>query len=283
MGIYRAQSFMSKIQPVAKKFGYTSALVLLGSFVIWQSPAHAQDATKTITIAADEWCPINCKQDKEPLGVGIDLAKAIFGPLGFQVKYVTMPWTRALEEVKKGNVDAVVGANSSDDPNLIFPKTPIYFMTDDFYALKDSKIAFNGMDSMKPYKLGTIKGYGYSASFVDFAKSQQDKPGAVQEASGDDAGEQNIRKLQAKRIDVVVESGPVMIYRLKQMGLEDKVAHIGSLPQDNIYVGFSQAISDSNSRAKLFDDGIAKLKKEGKLKAIYAKYNLEVPAENKPR
>lgn len=256
---------------VALCFVSASALVF-GSL-----SSHAEEPKKTLTIAADEWCPINCAPDKEPFGIGIDLAKTIFEPLGYEVKYVTMPWTRALEEVRKGNVDAVVGANTTDDPTLIFPKSPLYFMTDDFYALKGHNISFKGIDSLKSYKVGTIKGYGYSGDLANFIKAQSSVSGAIQEVSGDDAGLQNIRKLQAKRIDVMVESGPVMSYRLKQMNLGEQIVHVGSLPQDNIYIGFSQAKAESKQRAQQFDDGMAKLRKDNKLSGIYAPYNLEAP------
>jgi len=255
------------------------ALCLTGVGLMVFNPhtSLAEETSKTLTIAADEWCPINCTPDKAPLGIGIDLAKAAFEPLGYQIKYVTMPWTRALEEVRKGTVDAVVGANTTDDPTLVFPKSPLYFMTDDFYALKGHSIAFKDMNSLKAYKVGTIKGYGYSGDLANFIKSQSAVSGAIQEVSGDDAGLQNIRKLQAKRIDVMVESGPVMSYRLKQMNLTEQIVHVGSLPQDNIFIGFSQAKPESKQRAQQFDEAVARLRKDGKITGIYAAYNLEAP------
>src|SRR5688572_5357943 len=73
---------------------------------------------KTLTIGADIWCPINCDPQDEKQGIGIDLARKIFEPYGYEIRYVVIPWSRALEEVRAGKLDAVVGATHADDESL---------------------------------------------------------------------------------------------------------------------------------------------------------------------
>jgi polar amino acid transport system substrate-binding protein len=242
--------------------------------------AQANDKPQNIIIiAADEWCPINCdpaaaKFGNTGYGIGIDLAKAIFEPAGYKVRYVVMPWSRALELVRQGKVDAVVGANMSDEPTLIFPNSAIYPISDDFYVLKDKDFTFKDISSLKGHRLGLIKDYGYNEIISNYVKSVRHVSGAVQETTGEDALRQNIEKLLAARVDVLVESRPVMDYTLKKTGLQDKIRWAGSIPQGNVYLGFSPVLGQSKQLAQLFDKGVAELKTSGKLGAMYESYGL---------
>ncbi len=252
---------------------------ILICFLFFVSTAHAEEATmaKTITIAADVWCPINCDPADDNLGVGIDLAKRIFEPLGYKINYVILPWARALEDARQGKIDAVVGANTSDDPTLVFPSSPISSIDDGFFALAKSPIEYTGLDSLKKYKIGTIKDYGYSEAINAFLDEQRKTPGGVQEVSGETGLEQNIKKLQAGRIDVLIESTMIMSYSLKKMGLTNEIRQIGTVPQGYVYLAFSPAKEESKNLAKTFDEALAQLKASGALQVVYAYYNMSPP------
>lgn len=240
------------------------------------SPATPSVApAKTITIAADEWCPINCTPNSGTEGIGIDLARAVFESQGYRVNYVTMPWARALEEVRKGTIDAAVGANTSDDPTLVFPQSPLYTVDDGYYVKKDAKINFSGVDSLEKYRLGVIQDYGYSDELQKLLEKQKRKEGMVQETSGEDALQQNIRKLQAGRIDVLVESNVVMGYTLRNLKLESEIVPVGYTKQGFVYLAFSPARTESKALVALYDAGVTKLRKEKKLGEMYLRYNLK--------
>lgn len=243
-----------------------------------QISAYAQpnsDAdSKTLIIAADEWCPINCAIRDPMQGVGVDLAKEIFSESGYKIRYVVMPWARALNDVREGRIDAIIGANKSDDPTLVYPQTPIFRVTDDFYVLADSPVTFSNLDSLKDYKIGVIKDYGYDPQIKAFIAAQSDIPGKIQVVAGDTALDQNIQKLLAKRIDVLVESSIIMDYKLQKTGLSKKIKHIGSVEQGNVYLGFSPALSHSPQLAEIFDKGMKNLSASGKFKTYYSAYGL---------
>jgi polar amino acid transport system substrate-binding protein len=245
---------------------------LLGLAAFSRSSAAASE---TLTIAADAWCPVNCAAIDPHVGIGIDLARRVFEPLGYEVRYVIMSWSRALEEVRAGRVDAVVGANHSDDPTLLLPQTPILHITDDFYVRRDSALIFSGFESLKGQRLGVIHDYGYALQLKVFLAAHRRTPAMVQEVSGNDALRQNIRKLLAGRIDVLVESGPVMDYTLRRQGLTEKIKHIGGVLQGDVYLAFSPAHPDSKRRAAAYDRGIAELRKTGALSALYGVYGLQ--------
>lgn len=248
-------------------------LLLLSWAMAFPSKA---ETTKTLTIAADIWCPINCAPNASEPGIGVELAHKIFEPLGYKINYIVMPWSRALEEVRAGHIDAAVGTNKQDDPTLLFPQQPICPMTDNFYVKADSKLRFKNVDSLKGLSVGVIVDYGYSKPVQAYIERHKKDNGAIQFVGGDDALQQNIRKLLAGHIDVVIESKAVMNYTLKHLGISDQVKSIGSIPQGNVYLAFSPALAESKKHLQEYDKGFARLKAAGKIRKLYQRYDIAV-------
>lgn len=229
----------------------------------------------TLTVGGDVWCPVNCDSEDARPGIGIDLAKRVFEPLGYEIRYIVIPWSRALEEVRAGRIDAVVGASHNDDPLLIFPSHAIAMLHDDIFVTADSDITFKTMESLQGKRLGIIKDYGYSKPVQSFIDANRRIPDAIQEVGGMQALEQNIRKLLAGRIDAVIENGPIMDYRLGRMGLSGALKPIGSIPQGGLYLAFSPALEASKGRAAAYDKAVEALKQQGELEALYAPYGMK--------
>lgn len=258
-----------------------SALIAFGGALIQPTPALAEEPSpaKKITIAADAWCPINCDPADEHPGIGIELAKKIFEPLGYEINYVIVPWARALEDVRQGKIDAVVGANTSDDATLVFPKSPVAEVTDDFYIRTDTSFDFKDIGSLDGKRLGIIKDYGYDELLMAYVEANRKAPGLIQEVSGDTALDQNIKKLLAGRIDILVESGIVMNYKIHKESLGQQIRHAGSIPQGSVYLAFSPALPASAELAGKFDAGYEELKKAGILASINATYGRSAETE----
>lgn len=236
----------------------------------------ADQKLKTITVAADIWCPINCDPESDNLGVGIDLAKAIFEAKGYTIHYLIMPWTRALEEVRAGRIDAVIGANTLDDPNLIFPKESVMSITDDFYMLAEKRVPYKSTDSLKGLRIGIISSYGYYEEAQHFIEENRAfGTGSVQAVGGEDALQQNIRKLRAGRIDAIIEASPVMQYELLAQGLTKEIQRVGSAKGGKVYLAFSPALKTSKTYARMFDLGVAELRARSKLENYYNVYGLK--------
>lgn len=255
----------------------------LGQFTVCMVlfSAHAgaintQDAQKPVlTIAADEWCPINCDPSSRQPGIGIDLVKKIFEPLGYGINYIVQPWTQALADSRAGRIDMVVGANTVDDPSLIFPRHYLYNMSDDFYVLKGNPWRYQGPYTLRGKRIGVIEGYGYGEVVQKFITDNKNVIGIVQLVGGDNAVTENINKLMGGKIDVVVESKPVMSYTLQRLHMEDKVEWAGSVASAPVFVAFSPAKPNSRALAAQYDAGIARLKATGELDKIYGAYNLQ--------
>ncbi len=238
--------------------------------------AMAQDTpSKTLTIEADEWCPINCAPGSGQEGVGIELARKIFEPLGYKVNYSIVPWTQALSDVRSGHVDAAVGAGPQDDSTLMFPSNAILNITDDFYVLNGNPWRYQGPYTLKDKRIGVITAYGYGPVVEQFISENKSRANVIYEASGNDALSDNIAKLRAGKIDILIESKPVMDYTLRKKGAEGQISWAGGIAQSPVYLAFSPGGSNSRFFSTQYDAGIKRLKASGELDTIYRNYALQ--------
>ena len=230
---------------------------------------------KSIIVAADEWCPINCAQGSGQSGIGIELAKRVFEPLGYQVVYEVMPWTEALAKVREGKVDAVVGATREDDATLLFPENAIAPISDDFYVLAGNAWRYQGEYTLKGKRIGIIDSYGYGSVVKNFIDSNKQMPGMIQASEGKDALAKNIQKLRARKIDILIESKAVMDYTIKTQKLDNDIIWAGGVPQGDVYLAFSPALAKSKALAAEYDAGIKRLRNAGLLEGMYAVYGMK--------
>jgi polar amino acid transport system substrate-binding protein len=254
-------------------------LLLLVTFLVFSQNAHAiyvdrSGSKRTLTIAADLWCPVNCDPYSAKPGVAVELASRAFANMGMDIRYVVMPWAEALEKVRSGKIDAIIGASRHDDPSLIFPAQAITQISDDFYVSKGDVWRFQGIYTLKNKKVGVVQGYGYGEVITNFITENKGKPGAVQFASGQDALKMNIEKLNARKIDVLVESRLVMDYTIQEKRLNKELVWAGGVQQGKVYLAFSPAIHESASLAVGYDKAIQALRESGELEKIYKRYNL---------
>lgn len=226
-----------------------------------------------LTLVGSEWCPYNCAQES-PLGLGymIDVAKEVFEPTGQTVDYQLVTWARAVDEAKAGNVQGLVGSSKRD--GLIFTKQPLGIAQNGFAVRKGDGFAYAGAPSLKGKVLAAINGYSYTDDIDAYIKTASADETAVQLVSGDNALTLNLRKLTAKRVDLVVDDVNVLLQQAALMGISDQVEVVpGGLP-DPVYIAFSAARPDSQALADQLDDGLARLRQSGRLRQILERYHL---------
>ena len=116
---------------------------------------------ETLVIAADLWCPINCAVDSPRPGIFVELARDIFAEAGIQVRYETRNWARVLQEVRRGDINAAIGAGYEDAPDFLFGATPVALSCNCFYTRRDSTWRYAGVTSLPAVRLGVINDYSY--------------------------------------------------------------------------------------------------------------------------
>ena len=227
--------------------------------------------TKTIVVSADEWCPYNCAPDSPAPGYVIELVQRIFSANGYSVKYVVKPWERALHETRIGYVDAVVGAIPSEAPGLVYPDMECGLSRNGLFS-SDPEWRYSGGGSLEGLVFGVASGYSYGEVIDGFIATGRLH---VEAMSGETPLETNIKMLLRGRIDGIVADTSVAAYTAREMGVADAIHYGGSPdPGSLLYVAFSPDAENSQMFARMFSEGLDKLRSSGELKAILAKYNL---------
>ncbi|MBD8527786.1 substrate-binding periplasmic protein [Pseudomarimonas arenosa] len=229
----------------------------------------------TISIVADEWCPYNCEPGSDKPGFMIEIAEKTLGAAGHTIDYKNMPWSRAIDEARKGKFDAIVGAAKDDAPDFTYPAEPLGLSGSIFVVRKGEAWRYAGLDSLAGHAIGVIQDYSYDDELDQYIEANAKDSAKVQVAAGETALETNIKKLEAKRIDALVEDQSVLNYALAQAGKSGAFDLAGKLSDAEIYIAFSPAKKESAEYAKILSEGLAKLRASGELKQILAKYGLE--------
>lgn len=232
--------------------------------------AHAD----TITLRADEWCPYNCAVESDKPGYGIEIAKEVFAKAGHTLDYKTLAWARALDDCRKGTINAVIGTSKNESPDFVFGAEHIIVSDNTFVVKKGNPWRYAGTASLEKLKLGVIQGYSYDGDVGKYIETNAKDKAKTDAIGGDNALEQNLKKLVAGRVDATVDAKAVVSFKIMQMGLADKVELVGSVDPSQNYIAFSPANPKSKEYAAILDKGIAELRASGRLKQILDRYGV---------
>ncbi len=230
----------------------------------------------TLKLRADVWCPYNCEPGSDKPGFLIEIARAIFDPAGYTIDYRTMPWSRALSEVRKGRIEGVVGAQRGEAPDLVYGPVPAALDDTGFAVLKGTGFRYQGPSSLDPHRIAVIADYNYDGGEIDaYLKANASAKDRIQFNTGDDVGAANLRKLIAGRVDLVIDSAVVMSYLVRQLNLTDKIDIVSLGRPSEIFIAFSPLAPQSQSWAALLSSGLESLRQRGELATILARYGMK--------
>jgi polar amino acid transport system substrate-binding protein len=245
---------------------------LITIFLILSTNCMADD----IRLASDLWCPYTCEPKSDKPGFMIEIAKMILEEAGHKVSYETTNWARAIEDTRKGKYTAIVGANKEEVPDFITPKIAIAQSDEFFWVESKSGWKYKNINSLLGKKIGVINGYAYSDE-VDLEVKKKNPAYVI--ISGEDALTKMIKMTAAKRLDSFVENLYVLEYALKDFPKFQNnyfvPASISFGGSEDLFVSFPPKNPKSKIYAQLLSDGMAKIRKNGKLKIILDKYGLK--------
>lgn len=256
--------------------GVILAAALIAAF-LFGSPAKAED----IRIVADVWCPYNCAPGAKEEGFMVDIARRIFERKGMRVEYSTMPWSRAIELTRKGQYTAIVGAGYSDAPDFIFPQNIQAITSYGVYTRPGESWVYRGVSSLEKRTLGGIQDYAYVGEIDSYIRQHARDHERVQLISGEDGLQQNLRKLQAKRVDTFIENEFVIGDYFRRTGISsDTIRFAGyataSKPEDlYLFIAFGPDNPKAKEYAEMLSQGMQDLRASGELKRILANYDIK--------
>jgi polar amino acid transport system substrate-binding protein len=227
-------------------------------------------SAETLRLRADSWMPYNGDPTAEQPGFAVELAKAIFEPLGVKVDYQIMPWADALESARAGTIEGVIGAGSTETKGLTVPQQSIGEPRVVLLVRKDNPWIFENNSSLKAIRLGAIDGYTYWDSLDEYIKANT-APKVVT-FKGENPLADGLTALKEGKIDAMPETMAVFVWTAKGMGLSPSDFHIVHTHQNEpIYLAFSSTPAGVKF-AKLFDEGVQKLRASGQFQKLLKSY-----------
>ena len=245
-------------------------------FYILSWSVHSVAFSQTITIRTDLWCPYACDPKSDNPGYMVEIAREAFSAHGIKINYDVLNWARSLSDTKLGLYDAVVGASRSDVEGFILPKYPSGKNLNHYFVLKESDWKYKNIQSIDGKKIGVINDYTYGEE-VDklVAKSHP----SFSKITGDDPLERIVKMSKAKRLDAFVENPLVLRLKLEELKMPLDLFRMSSknLTDDtDLFIAFSPKNPKSKEYASVFDNELMKMRKDGRLKKILSKYNVEM-------
>lgn len=236
-------------------------------------PAQADEI---VLASPDYWCPFSCKADAAQEGFTVDIVREIFTAAGHQVRLVNQNYSRALLDVRAGVYTATPSTLREEAPDFVFPDQPISRNRYCVYTRPDNTWRYRGPASLDELgHVGVIRDYSYGATLDAAIKSA---PQRFEVHTGDGLTERMLRRLGMARMDAFIEEENLVAYTLKQQpGLAARNA--GCETPSYAYMALSPKHPKAWAYARIFSDGMARLRRSGRLKTILAGYGLaEWPA-----
>lgn len=242
---------------------------LVQSIFIWSSNSIA----KEIIIAADPWCPYNCEPNSSNPGFQVEVLREALKPFDISVRYRKMPYTRALKLAENNKIDGVFGALQGESQQLVFPDENVGFSYNVAVTQSDNNWWFVESEDLKGKNVVAIEGYSYGPKIDKYLKNII--PTHVNWMYGEKALKQALKLISVNRADVFFEDVNVVKHKIRELGLigKLKVAGAVSAPQP-AYIAFSKKANEQYDIVRKFNEGVKRLRHEGRLKKIFDKYGL---------
>jgi len=234
---------------------------------------------RTITIVADEWCPLTCKDTDKKQGILVDITREALARYGVRVEYKTLPWSRAIVDTRLGKYSAIVGASPEEAPDFIYPALPQAVSHLAFYTLTENAWIYdhNEKNVLDKISFGAVVDYSYNKEIDEYITKHKKTSSKVQLLQGENALEMNIKKLLAGRIGAILEEDLVIRKYLEEHNLSEKIHRAGVLPEgisNYLFVAFSPHENEAKQYSLFLDQEMLRMLYSGRITEIMSEYNV---------
>ena len=230
--------------------------------------------SETINMAAIDWCPQLCSDNKKP-GYIKDIVYTIFAESPYQLKIDIFPWSRAIKYVRSGKYQVLLSPAKAEAPDLIYPKNEVGLQRMCFFTWSDSTWQYQGNSSLKNLEIGMAVDTSIgklNTYFINNKNQFQLMP------YNDSYLNNSLKKLKARRIDTFIFTLNSTLYHLNTNDLQNVYSPAGCVSSEKIYMAFTPNLRQKEmvtSAINYFDEKMKQLKGSQQLKQIMSKYGLE--------
>ncbi|QZA78526.1 transporter substrate-binding domain-containing protein [Deefgea tanakiae] len=225
-------------------------------------------SAKTIVAVSDPFPPFVDPSNPSG-GLAIEVIRAAYKTQGHEVKVEYVPWARAEAGVASGIYDILPNMWFSEarSKNFLF-STAYVNNTIRFVKRKGDPFVFQGIESLKGKTVGVTRGYTYSDAFKNSTLFRREDANGLLI---------NLKKLQAKRIDLTLDDEAVVndtISRNNPKLLSEIEMAEGHLSVNPLYVVSGIKNPNHKEWIESFNAGLKVIKENGVLADIFKKYGL---------
>ena len=227
-----------------------------------------------VKFSIGEWEPYTGEKI-ENFGMTTEIVTAACKAVGLQAEYDFSPWKRAENNVLKGSHFGTFPYKEIQErtANYLFSNT---LFSSSFGILKykkntkTSSFTFASVEDFKTYNVGIVAG-------TAAIKNPLNKAGVTVEDVP--TGDQNLKKLEAGRIDFYIDDKAVIFQALKRNYSAEQIAQFEFLKSDfgeknDFKIMISKKYPESQAILEKINDGLAKITESGELQTILTKYGL---------
>ncbi|MCX4026239.1 amino acid ABC transporter substrate-binding protein [Endozoicomonas sp. SM1973] len=224
--------------------------------------------SKELVVATSEFSPWKIVEEGELKGIDGELIKDIASRLGLKIKYSECPFKRCLALMKSGLVDIMTGLLKRSDREVYIQYIEPYYVNKKtskiFYLLKGNGHLIKKYEDIYRLKVGVKIGVRY---FNKFDEDSKIKKNAVTDVI------QNLRMLEAGRIDAIVNTESQGDYLIHKYGFQGKFEKAVFRPTPDVpfYFGISKK-SDYMKQFDLIQNTLHQIVKEGNVEVLMKKY-----------
>jgi polar amino acid transport system substrate-binding protein len=233
--------------------------------------------TREIIMGWEEYKPYQYEETLNGIqtltGFDIDITRAILNKMGCTVKFINMPWVREVDSIKQGQVDLASSANKTPEREKFAYFTEPYIDQTGFslFVRKEdsTQYAFKQLSDLTSvsFILGVLRDYIYGDEYNKLLENPDFKTHL--EFSG--SLEQNIHKLENKRINGLLEDPFVFASTSKMLKLQDQFVPVLLMGSGSAHFMISR-MSLKQNFVDAFNAALKQVRDSGEYQSIQDKY-----------
>lgn len=223
---------------------------------------------KTISLITTDWDPFYGSSLDDGGFISVIVSESLKAS-GYESNIEFTEWADALEQVKSGNKDILVGAYYSEERNQFYHfSLPIYSVLTGVIKHKNLDLDFySSFEMLNQYKIGKTEGGVVSQSFDAFP---------FQSIQGYNSIEEGLLALENGNIDLYADNLSVVKNIAMKIDMDPNQLSMVQPPieENQLYVLVSKNIPDGVALRDAFNEGFVKIQVDGTYEKILSRFNL---------
>lgn len=237
-----------------------SGWVWLGWLLGFSAMAAEPPPPAEIHVVSEVW---EGHSETDGSGLAFDLLRQVFEPAGVTLRLSSMPYTRSVGLVKRGEADAWVGSYLNEIKHgVIYPRW--HYDTDQISALGLASRSAPSLATLGEYRLVWMRGYQYQLYLPNLIHYRE-----IDRRSG------ILSMLAHGHADLYLDAR-AEIDRLSGEAALEAVYRVTDLLRLPLYFGFSDS-ARGRSLAQLYDQRMDILIKNGSLRPVFTRWQQPYP------